>query len=114
MRHRKDDGVGGREIVLQGEAVFPQRRRRIGERIVNLHRHAERLKLANDVDDLRIADIDDVFLEGQSQHGHSLGAGVPAFNRRRRHSRATRTPMESLMRRPARITSGWYPAFCAR
>ena len=23
------------------------------------------------------------------------------------HSRATRTPMESLMRRPARITSGW-------
>ena len=37
MRHRKDDGVGGCRIVLQGETVFPQRRCVIGERIVNLH-----------------------------------------------------------------------------
>src|SRR5262245_51001921 len=62
MGHRQDDGVGGRGIALQDEAVFLERRRRIGKRIVNLHCEAAGLELANDVDRARTADIDDILL----------------------------------------------------
>ena len=51
------------------DAVFARGRCRIGERILDLHLHAERLQLADDVDHLRVADVDDIFLEGQPQHG---------------------------------------------
>ena len=72
---------------------------------MHLHRYAECLQLADDVGTLRIADVGDVLLEGQPEHGHGFGAHAD-FSSRRTHSRAMRAPIVSLMRRPARITSG--------
>jgi hypothetical protein len=54
-------------IVLQREAVFLEHRCAVGKHIADLNGYAERLKFTNDIGDLRIADIDDVFLEGESQ-----------------------------------------------
>ena len=45
------------------------------QRIVNLDAHAEALELAHDVDDLGVADIGHVFLEGDAQdRDQAIGA----------------------------------------
>jgi hypothetical protein len=56
---------------LYGNAVFARRIDGIGKRVVDLNGSSERPKLANDVDDLGIADVDYILFEGQSQHGDS-------------------------------------------
>ena len=75
MRDRQNDRVGGLKRVARGErnAVFVLRL--VGQRqgIVHLDADAETLELAHDVDDLGIADIGHVFLEGHAEdrdHGN--------------------------------------------
>ena len=72
MWHGDDDGIRRRGVALQDQAVFLYNRRRIGNRIMNLHGHAERLKLSHDIDGAGIADVGNVFLERQSQQSHSV------------------------------------------
>src|SRR5207244_11379837 len=65
---RKHDRVRGLRFFLQRKAIFPERRRVVGKGIVDLNGYAERLQLTDDVDNLRISDVDDVFLKCQSEH----------------------------------------------
>ena len=60
------------------------------QRIVHLHRDAERLELAHDVDDLGVADVGHVLLEGQAEHRHASPTSRLLPKSARMHSRATR------------------------
>jgi hypothetical protein len=73
VRHRKHDHVRGLRLFLQREAILFERRRVVGKRIVDLNRYAERLQFTDDVDNLRIPDVDDIFLKRQSEHCYSRG-----------------------------------------
>jgi len=105
VRDREHNGVSGGEVLLYGDPVFADRIGGIGEGFVDLNGDSERPKLANDFDDLGIADVDYILFEGHSRTV-TRSMRPPALSSLRRHSRATRTPIESLMRWPARITSG--------
>src|SRR5437763_10703428 len=52
-------------------AIFPERRSVLGKGIVDLNGYAERLQLTDDVDNLRISDVDDIFLKCQTEHCYS-------------------------------------------
>src|SRR6266700_1740274 len=71
VSHRKHDRVRGLRFFLQCKAIFPERRRVLGKGIVDLNGYAERLQLTDDVDNLRISDVDDIFLKCQSEHCYS-------------------------------------------
>lgn len=74
MGHRQNDGVHVFQVFGGGKrhaAVLP-RLFGDGQRIMRQNRHAEILKLADDVHDARIAQIGDVFLKRQP---HDRDAG---------------------------------------
>ena len=73
MRDREDDGIRRLQRVELGQrdTIFMPGVGSVRQRIMDLHREAERLELANDVDDTGIARVRHVFLEGQAEDGHN-------------------------------------------
>src|SRR5581483_7288130 len=69
VRDREDDTVRWKQIGIGDEldAIFANGVFAVGQGIVDLHRHAEGLKLPHDVDDLGVADVGNVFLEGKAE-----------------------------------------------
>ena len=105
VRHREHDRVGRRQVASV-VSLMPYSRARPPGRPADRRpaRSRRSLQLADDVDDVRIADVRHVLLERQSQHRDTRCARAAVLQQRRMHSRATRSPTASLIRRPARMT----------
>ena len=86
VRDRQDDGVGRLERIKlsQRHAIFVLGVRGIRQRIVHLHRQAEGLQLADDIDHAGIAGIRNVLLERQAEHGHDAALRLSAATARAR------------------------------
>ena len=95
----------------QPDPVFMFRLFGVGQGIVDLHVEAVGPQRRDDVDHPRVAQVADVFLEGETENRHDRTFAVetrpgPAPSVRLTTSLATKTPMPSLMRRPERMTCG--------
>src|ERR1700730_8538530 len=75
MRNGKHNSIGWKDHFQRHQlnAIFVHGVARQCQRVVHLDRGAERLQFTYDIDDPRIANIRDIFLEGQPKHGHELG-----------------------------------------
>ena len=69
MRDRRDDGIGAWQLfpIQQAHAVLTQRFLRVGLRIADADLDAVAVQFLDDVDDLGVAQIAAVLLEGQPQ-----------------------------------------------
>ena len=102
-----------RQFVDDADAIFVQRVLAVGDRIVD-HHIEEAGKLAHEVDDLGVARVGQFSLKVKPMTRTSAPSIFSLrLSMALMTSRATKPAMPSLMRRPARIISGWKPIDCA-
>ena len=80
MRHRGHDHIilPAQGIRAEGQAVLMRRRRGIDQGVVDGDLMTEPFQPPDHVDDLGIANIGNVGLEGEPEHQDAAGAAVPA------------------------------------